>query len=131
MSLKSRKTRQKELIELELNNVEVFFTAEDLLQQIRKKDSAIGIATVYRFLKQKNDVEKLHSYSCSGKRIYSVEKRNHSHFICKRCNRTIHFNMSDIGVIKNSVKGDMCHFQLDIYGICENCKKQQEKSCCK
>ncbi len=66
MPRKSRKTKQKELIELELNNAEVFFTAEDLLKQIRKKNQAIGIATIYRFLKQKSDAEELYSYNCNG-----------------------------------------------------------------
>ncbi len=122
MPLKSRNTRQKEIIELELEKADMFFTAENLLERIRKKDSAIGIATIYRFLKQKSEAGELHAYRCGGKNLYSVEKRNHSHFICKQCGRTTHININDISVIKNSIKGIMCHFQLDVYGVCEHCK---------
>jgi Fe2+ or Zn2+ uptake regulation protein len=123
MPLRSRKTKQKELLEKELTNTSSFFTADDLFALIEKKDSSIGIATIYRFLKQKSELGELHSYRCGSKLLYSVEKRNHSHFICNQCGQTSHMDIKDIGTIRDSVKGEMCHFQLDVYGICERCRR--------
>ncbi len=125
---KSRKTKQKEILERELRNCKNFFNAEDLMKQTSKKGLSIGIATVYRFLRKKSKNSELHHYTCKGKRIYSIDKRIHSHFICKQCGRTNPFNMEDISAIRKSVKGEICHFQLDVYGICEQCKKQNEKT---
>ncbi|MDD5023367.1 MAG: transcriptional repressor [Candidatus ainarchaeum sp.] len=121
----SRKTKQKEIIEKELLSMNSFFNADDLFRVIRKKDNAIGIATIYRFLKKKSGDGELHSYICAGKKLYSIGKRNHSHFICKKCGKTSHFNIEEISAIRNSIKGDICHFQLDVYGICEYCKKNR------
>ncbi|MGV8085469.1 MAG: Fur family transcriptional regulator [Candidatus Bilamarchaeum sp.] len=121
----SRKTKQKESIENEIKGTKSFFTAEDLFEKLKKKDSTIGIATIYRFLKQKNENGELHSYRCGSKNLYSNELQSHSHFICKDCNKTTHINIQDLAAIKNSIKGDMCHFQLDIYGICETCKRKR------
>ncbi len=129
MTRKSRKTRQKEIIESALSDVGAFFTAEDLHSSVIEKDSSIGIATVYRFLKDKSDNAQLHSYRCEGKKIYSIEKRNHAHFICTDCGTTTHFNIGEIGGIKKSVRGEICHLQLDVYGICEMCKKGRSRSC--
>ena len=120
----SRRTKQNELLENELTEMNSFFSAEDLMSKIRKKDSSLGIATIYRFLKKKSDDGEIHVYNCKGKKIYSLGERNHSHFICKQCGKTSHFNIRDIGIIKNSVKGEICHFQLDVYGICKNCKQK-------
>jgi Fur family ferric uptake transcriptional regulator len=128
MPRKSRKTRQKEIIESSLQDVEAFFTAEDLHSAVIEKDSSVGIATVYRFLKEKSEDAQLHSYRCEGRRIYSIEKRNHAHFICTDCGSTTHFNIGDIGEIKKSVKGEICHLQLDVYGICEKCKNNRSRS---
>ncbi len=128
MVRKSRRTRQKDILDSEIIKAEVFFTAEDLLERVKKIDASIGIATIYRYLKQKIIENELHSYSCRGKKLYSVEKRNHSHFICKKCGKTIHLDIADISAIKNSIRGEICHFQLDVYGVCENCKKLKDNS---
>ncbi len=47
----TRETRQKKIIEQELSKLKFFFTAEELHKKVVKKDSNMGIATIYRFLK--------------------------------------------------------------------------------
>jgi len=106
-----------------------FFTADSLHSSIRRKDPSIGVATVYRFLKEKSKNGELHTYRCDGKNIYSVEKRNHAHFICNQCGTTTHFHIGDISAIKDAVKGEICHLQLDVYGICEKCRQNKEARC--
>jgi len=39
--MKSRKTKQKERLQIELDKFNTFFTAEDLFWKIKKKDSKI------------------------------------------------------------------------------------------
>jgi len=118
---KSRKTKQKELILSEILNFDSFFTADDLYEKIKEKDHNIGIATVYRFLKNLRRKKELHSYICNRKMIYSREKNNHCHFICQRCNKVKHFSIDKIDILKTKISGETCHFQIDVYGVCEEC----------
>ena len=124
MSKKSRKTKQKELIQSEISTFKSLFTADELFNKIKKKDNAIGIATVYRFLKDLRKKKELHSYICDRKTVYSKETNNHCHFICQKCNRITHFDIDKIDFLKTKIKGNICHFQIDVNGICDECLKQ-------
>ena len=119
--MKSRKTKQKELLNKELETFTTFFTAEDIHNKLKKKDSKLGIATVYRFLQDSRKKRQLHSYICERKIIYSKESNNHCHYTCQKCGKMIHFNISSLDSIKKSIKGSICHFQIDVHGVCEKC----------
>ena len=113
---------QKNLIEKEINLFQSFFNAEELYERVAKKNSKIGIATIYRFLKKRSKEGKIHTYSCNRKTIYSSNIKNHCHFTCKNCGDVKHINLKKIDFLNNEVKGSICHFQIDINGICEQCK---------
>jgi len=119
--VKSRNTKQKQLMKVEIDNFESFFTAEDLLEKLKKKNKNIGIATIYRFLKEANKKRDLHSYTCERKVIYSKEDNNHCHFICQKCHKIMHFDVQNIDILKKKIKGNICHFQIDVHGICDEC----------
>ncbi|HLG23613.1 MAG TPA: transcriptional repressor [Candidatus Nanoarchaeia archaeon] len=126
MAKKTRNTKQKEIILKQIGEIKSFFTAEDIYGKVSSIDKGLGIATVYRFLKDLKKEEKLHSYSCNRKTIYSIDDKNHSHFICEKCNKTIHLDLQSIDFFKSRIKGEVCHFQLDVYGICEECSKKKK-----
>jgi Fur family transcriptional regulator, ferric uptake regulator len=127
MVKKSRKTKQKELIQSEISTFTSLFTADELFEKIKKKDNTIGIATVYRFLKDLRKKKELHSYVCERKMIYSREKNNHCHFICQKCDHITHFNIEKIDFLSSKIKGDICHFQIDVHGICDKCLQHDKK----
>jgi len=124
MTKPTRITRQKNILEEELKKVNTFFTAEDLLLKAQVKDKNIGIATIYRFLKDKTSKDNIHSYTCDRRQLYSTQKNNHCHFICTQCGKTTHFNVKEIDFIKGKIDGKICHFQIDIHGICNECGKK-------
>ncbi len=119
----SRNTKQKELIKNELKSFKSFFAAEDLYKKVKNKDEKIGIATVYRMLNELSKGEKLHSYLCGNKTVYSTGSRNHFHFICEKCSKVSHIEVKNIDFIKKKIKRNICHMQIDIYGVCDNCAK--------
>jgi Fe2+ or Zn2+ uptake regulation protein len=122
MSKKSRQTKQKEQIEMAISCFNGLFTAEDLLDSVRKGNKTIGIATVYRLLKSLDRQGKVHSYLCSRQKLYSRYNENHCHFICHRCGRTEHLELKKLDFIKlDTGLGQACHFQLDIHGVCKKC----------
>ena len=121
--MKTRLTKQKTILEKSIKRFNKFFSADELLEEAKKEDKTIGIATVYRFLKDFNKKEEVHLYNCSRKRVYSIKSNNHCHFICEKCGRITHFDVDQINFLKNKISGEICHFQVDVYGICEKCKK--------
>ncbi|MEK6969318.1 MAG: transcriptional repressor [Nanoarchaeota archaeon] len=120
-----RKTKQKLLIKEEINRFNKLFTAEELLSRVKKTNKKISIATIYRFLKDLREKKELHSYLCDRKTIYSKEENNHCHFICQQCGETKHFEVSNLDFLKNKLKGNICHFQVDVYGVCDKCFKKE------
>lgn len=117
----TRKTMQKEIIAKEIAKLGRFFFAKEIHSIIAKKER-IGIATVYRFLKHMNEQGELHSYSCNGRTIYSSNTKSHSHFTCRVCGETRHIDIKSLDFVNSQKDGDICHFQINIQGICNKCK---------
>jgi Fe2+ or Zn2+ uptake regulation protein len=124
MAKQTRETRQKQLLQEELNSYTSFFTGKELFEKAHEKDKNIGLATVYRFLKDLRERGMLHAYTCNRRILYSQEKKSHCHFICERCKKVRHFYLDKIDFVRNGIEGDICHFQLDVHGICKECKKR-------
>jgi len=118
----SRQTTQKNILEHELKGFNSFFSAEELFNKVKSKK--IGIATVYRFLKDAEKNHELHSYLCNRRSLYSRNSHNHCHFICEKCGKMTHFNVDSIDPITKKIKGNICHFQIEVNGICEDCLKK-------
>lgn len=133
MGKKSRNTRQKELIESVAGTMENIFTADDLYKSAAGKEKGIGIATVYRCVKLLCEKGVLHSYKCGRRKVYSNKSSNHCHFICHKCGKSEHFDVRNLDFLKEVVDADVCHFQLDVYGLCRKCSendaRQSEKKC--
>ena len=118
--VQTRKTTQKIIIQKELDTIDTFFTAEDLLQKIQKKHTHIGIATIYRFLNDLKNSNLLYSYTCDRRQVYSKQKKSHCHFICEKTGKTTHFEIDSLDFLKNKIPGTIKSFQLEIRGICKN-----------
>lgn len=114
----SRNTRQKELLSETAQSFETFFDAEDLLTKV--KDKKLGIATVYRFLKEEVKKGRLHAYNCNRRTVYSKTKQ-HCHMVCKNTGKTMHFDIDDIDFIKKKIPGSIISIQIEVTGICNDC----------
>ena len=124
MKRKYRNTRQKELIEQIINSMNSFFTAEDIHKLTKKKEDNIGIATIYRFLNSLKNENKLYSYVCDRKTLYSKEKNSHCHYTCEKTGKVIHFNIDNLEFlkeIKKKIPGNIRSIQLEIRGVCNDC----------
>src|SRR3989344_9321713 len=120
--VEKRETRQKSAIEELISKSNKFFTAEEVYSQLKKKNPKIVIATVYRFLNELQKDRIVHIYSCERKKLYSKKEMSHSHFICEFCGIKKHLEIKKIDFLKNFVSVDICHVQIEINGICVDCK---------
>ena len=67
---------------------------------------------------------QIHSYQCNYHTIYSTNTKNHSHFHCEQCQKTIHIEIKNLDFLKDHLPGEACHFQLDVSMICNECAKR-------
>jgi Fe2+ or Zn2+ uptake regulation protein len=122
MPRKSRNTRQKEIISIEISKINDFFTAEELYARTRKHE--IGLATIYRYLKELKKLDMIHSYTCDNKLLYSKDKRSHCHFICEETGKIIHFEVDSLDFLQKKIPGTITSFQIEVKGKCLDCKKR-------
>jgi Fe2+ or Zn2+ uptake regulation protein len=127
MGRQSRNTRQKEIIKKELARIHSFFNAEDLHNAVKKSDNNIGIATIYRFLSEAKKRGELFTYICDRKTLYSKGRKSHCHFECEKTGKVIHFELDNIDFLKDKIPGAITSFQLEVKGICKECKTDTRK----
>jgi Fe2+ or Zn2+ uptake regulation protein len=118
-------TKQKRGIQACIEQCDTFFSAEELYGVITKKYSKLGIASVYRYLKQAEKKGELHAYVCDRRKIYSTSKKDHCHFTCERCSMVRHIHPKKLDFLKNEIDGTICHVQIDIVGVCSRCQSHQ------
>jgi len=122
--MKPRNTKQKEIINKEINKIKTFFTAEELYEKIKSIDKNIGLATIYRFLKTLRKEGNIFTYTCEKKLIYSKENRSHCHFVCEKTGKIIHFNIDSLDFLKDKIPGSISSFQIEVKGVCNTCSKR-------
>ncbi len=123
-----RTTKQKNILLQAIQSSKSFFDAAALHKQVLTIDHRIGIATTYRFLKQLEEKGEVHSYLCANRKIYSVSKQNHVHFTCESCGKMTHLTLKNVDFLKQEITDEICHFQIDLVGVCKECAKKQKKS---
>lgn len=117
-----RETKQKKAIETVITKTNTFFTAEEIYDKIKKENPKIGIATVYRFLKELQKERAIHAFICDRKNLYSKKEMTHSHFICEVCGEKRHIGIDKVDFLKKFLDEDLCHVQIELNGICKECK---------
>jgi len=117
---KSRYTRQKEIIQEKIHSLKSFFTAEELHEKI--SDEKIGIATVYRYLKELREQMKIFFYACDNKLIYSTQNKSHCHYVCEKTGKIKHIQIDNLDFLKNKIPGSITSFQIEVKGVCDNDK---------
>jgi len=118
---KKRNTAQKELLREKLEKIDTFFSADELLEMVKKENQKLGIATVYRFLNELKNNNLLYSYRCNRRTVYSKRNRSHCHFVCEKTGKTTHFNIDSLDFLRDKIPGSIKSFQLEVRGVCNDC----------
>ena len=106
------------------------FTAEQLLEWARERDSSVSRATVYRTLPLLTESGLVHEMDF-GKdyKIYDpnyADHPNHNHIICVDCNKIVEFESKQLDTLENEISRDLGFQvesqQLRINASCEDMK---------
>ncbi|HEX3702694.1 MAG TPA: transcriptional repressor [Vicinamibacterales bacterium] len=104
-------------------------SADDLFDLVRREDSGIGRATVYRTLQWMVDAGLARKVDFGeGRSRFEPSYRHprHFHLICNRCHRSSEFLSSDVETLMDEIAGargfETSQAVVQIYGICEDCR---------
>lgn len=124
-------TKQREVIVEEFFKDPIHISAEDLFKLVQKRDSKIGLASIYRTLNSLVDaglaVER-RFLDKSSVYEYNDPHEHHDHLICMRCHHIFEFENTEIETLQEAVASEMgfklTDHKLELYGICnkKNCK---------
>src|SRR5262245_22656081 len=123
-----RSTSQRRLVS------EVFFrtgghlSIDDMLALVRKQDSKVGYATVYRTLKLLVEcgLANERQFDDTVTRFEVARHDHHDHLICLKCKRIVEFEDAQIERLQDAL-AKRHGFQLvthkhELYGLCDLCR---------
>jgi Fur family ferric uptake transcriptional regulator len=108
------------------------FTADELWEELRKKDKRVSRATVYRtlhLLVQKKMVEE-HDFG-KGEKYYErmMERPHHDHLICVHCGRIIEFENPQIERLQEEIARKenfaIAYHSHKLFGTCSHCRHRK------
>lgn len=107
------------------------FSAEDVYKQLLEAGEEIGLATVYRVLTQFESAGLVNRHHFEGG--HSVFELNrgphHDHILCVRCGKVDEFVDETIEELQEAIAARagyrMTDHSLYIYGVCDECQKQE------
>lgn len=107
-------------------------TAQELFEKVAKKDSSVGFATVYRFLRDlanKNFVTEVRMGGQPSRYELST-KEHHDHLTCTECGKICEFENKKIEDLQLQVAEffgfKLTHHILELYGVCLSCQSKSD-----
>ncbi len=129
-SRSQRLTPQRRTIAQVLFDQDGHLNVDELHQEVRGVDPAVGYATVYRTLKLLEDIEMVHSNNfVDGTARYEIshgDHEHHDHLICTSCGKVVEFENDEIERLQEVV-AKQYGFLLEthkmvLFGRCPDCR---------
>ncbi|BBH52616.1 MULTISPECIES: Fur family transcriptional regulator [Fluviispira] len=133
-----RQTRQRRIILDAVLASGRHVDAETIANEVKKTDSSIGLATVYRTLKMMTDSQILVERHFGGDRA-SFEfadqgDEHHDHLICKQCGEIVEFYDADLEKRQEEVAKNLgyklIHHKMELFAEClglDKCERKNSK----
>lgn len=129
---KLKLTQQREEVLRVFLDTDRHLSVEDLYNIVKKKDSSIGQATVFRTLKLlcESDIAKEVDFGDKIKRYeHKYAHAHHDHLVCTSCGRFIEAVDSRIEDLQNALCKRFSFkpqkHKMEIFGICSHCKPKK------
>lgn len=109
-------------------------TAQELFEKVVSKDSSVGFATVYRFLRSLADHELVTEVRMGGQasRYELTPKDHHDHLTCTVCGLICEFENDQIEKLQLQVAShygfQLTNHILELYGVCPSCQKKAQNA---
>ncbi|MFO7628322.1 MAG: transcriptional repressor [Prochlorococcaceae cyanobacterium] len=121
--------RQRQLLE-QLRQASRELSGQDLHALLRQGPDAMGLATVYRHLRQ---LQQRGLIRCrhlpSGEALFAPTERDEHHLTCVDCGSTVvleHCPMHDVQLPREQTSGfELLFHTLEFFGLCRACRERQ------
>ncbi len=127
-TLKTRRTKQREIILDVLRSTNIHPTADWIYEKVRQKMPNISLGTVYRNLKILRDMGELIEMDCGGAfSRFDANIRPHYHFTCQICGRIVdieepvHHEIEE--TIAHKTGFEITHYCMGFFGKCGECRE--------
>jgi Fur family ferric uptake transcriptional regulator len=123
--------RQQRLLD-ELRRTGGELSGQDLHARLRRGEGSMGLATVYRNLRQLQQRGLVRSrHLPSGEALFAPAERDEHHLTCVDCGTTVtlhHCPMHDLQLPGTELGGFLPLFHtLEFFGLCRRCRARQER----
>ena len=125
--------QRKKIINVIFENKEKHLNCEEIYDEIRKIDSSIGLATIYRTIKLFVELEILTEINFGDGSIrYDFrcfdDGHNHHHLICTKCGKIIEVEDDSLESLEKEIE-EVYGFKIENHkckfiGICKECNEK-------
>jgi len=125
--MKVKRTRSQERILNLLKSLQKAISAQDIYVEMRQRDQALGLATVYRALEALKLEGAIAVRTLSnGESVYSCTQQDRHHLTCLHCGESIAIDkcpVHDLEVeLENSHQFKVFYHTLEFFGMCDRCQ---------
>lgn len=125
MAIERRTTRQKEAIKSVLEDQDGPLLPDDIHRLALKTVPSLGIATVYRSLKNLQEEGQVCCVEIPGQppRYERADKGHHHHFHCRNCGEVFDLQKCVAGGLKSLAPAGfkVTDHEIILYGLCKSC----------
>lgn len=122
-------SRQRELVREAVEKSSIHPTADEVYQEVRKRESTISLATVYRNLNQLSENHLIRRVVVPGDSDhFDHTLKEHEHMICTQCGCVVDiWPKSSLWEYFSSMEeAQITGYDLTLYGICKDCAQKQK-----
>ncbi|MBO8159101.1 transcriptional repressor [Thermosyntropha sp.] len=128
-------TEQREaVLEVMMDNRGKHLSAEEVLQEARRKLPNIGMATVYRTLEKLASMNILYKTMFEGGKFrYELsddESHRHHHIVCLKCGKIYEVEEDLLNGLEKKLENrgfEIVDHELKFYGYCPECRNSSTK----
>ncbi|MGD0823151.1 MAG: Fur family transcriptional regulator [Terriglobales bacterium] len=127
-----KQTEQRNAILRTFLETREHLSTDELHRLVKKTDPRIGFTTVYRTLKLLAGcglASEVAFHDGIARYEHQYNRRSHHHMVCTECGASVEFFSEKVGEIEQEI-GRKHHYvttrhTFQIYGVCEECRKQR------
>ncbi len=125
--MKSHRTRSQDRILNVLKTLDRPISAQDLYVELRNRDQAMGLATVYRALEALKLEGVVQARTVAGSEaLYSLVQEDKHHLTCLQCGGSIPIDDCPVheleAQLNQSYKFKIYYHMLEFFGLCTQCQ---------
>lgn len=129
-----KSTAQRDTIVKVFLETQRHISVEELYLEVKRRNSRIGYATVYRTIKLLTEcgLAAERHFRDGEARYESAQKSHHDHLICESCGRIVEFEEPRIESLQQDIAKRLgfrfTGHKMELYGLCRDCQKTRRSA---